>query len=76
MFYVVYILLPIIILALFEHFASKQVLLCVPICILFDLVFFWHEFSYYEARPLIIMCTVVETIVVIIFALNIRWKKM
>ena len=75
MFYVIYIVVPIIILALFDHFAPKKSLISVPICMILDIVFFWKEFSYYEARPLAIMFTVVQTIIVIIFATNIRGKK-
>ena len=75
MFYVVYIIVPIIVLVLFERFAARNALLSIPICILFELVFFWKEFSYYEARPFVIMYTLIQIFVMAIFSMNIRDKK-
>ena len=75
MFYIIYIFVPIIFLALFSHFSPKDALLSVPICILLDLGFFWNDFAYYESRPLVILLTVVQAVIVTVCALIIKSKE-
>ena len=75
MFYVIYIFAPIVFLALFSHFSPKHALLSVPICILLDLGFFWNDFAHYESRPLVIMFTVVQVIIVTVSALIIKGES-
>lgn len=72
MFYVIYIFAPIVFLALFSHFSPKHALLSVPICILLDLGLFWNDFVYYESRPLAIMFTVIQAVIVTVSALAVK----
>lgn len=75
MFYVIYIFVPIVFLTLFTYFSPKDALLSVPVCILLDLGFFWNDFAYYESRPLVIMFTVVQVIIVTVSALIIKGES-
>ena len=75
MFWIVFIIIPIILLMVFEKTKPDLAPLVIVLCPVINVIFYFREFMYYEARPLLIFFTVIQMVVVTVPAFLMRWKN-
>lgn len=74
LFWFVYILAPIVVLAFFAVWKPKFALLSVPICVALDFIFFMADFLYYEGTVLMLIFTTIQALIVATIALVIKYR--
>ena len=75
MFWIVFIIVPIVFLTLFEKKKPDFAPLVIVFCPIVNVIFFFQEFMYYEARTLLLFFTAIQMAVVAVPAFLIRWKN-
>lgn len=71
LFWLVYILVPMVLLLLFALYKPRLSILTVPVCAILDFVFFLKDFLYYEGTIIMLIFTAVQAVVVSALALGI-----
>ena len=74
MFYLIFIVLPILLLILFGLKRPRLTPLTLLICPIMDILMYWQDFLYYEGRPFILLFIAIQAILTAIPAFLIRAK--
>ena len=74
MFWIIFVIVPIIILALFSWKKPEMAPWAIIICPVINLIFFFREFMYYEARGLLLFYTAIQVMIVAVAAFVVRWQ--
>ena len=74
MFYLIFIVLPILLLILFGLKRPRLTPLTLLICPIMDILMYWQDFLYYEGRPFILLFIAIQAILITIPAFLIRAK--
>ena len=74
MFWIIFVIVPIIILALFSWKKPAMAPWAIIICPVINLIFFFREFMYYEARGLLLFFTAIQVMIVAVAAFVVRWQ--
>ena len=73
MFPLIYVALPVILLALCVRFRPSLACGLIPLCPVLDILFFRAEFAYYEGRPFLALFSGVQAVVLALAAILIAW---
>ena len=74
MFYLIFIVLPILLLILFGLKRPRLAPLTLLFCPIVDILMYWQDFLYYEGRPFILLFIAIQAILTAIPAFLIRAK--
>ena len=74
LFYVFWLGIPALLLALFALFKPKLAPLTLLICPAADLIFYWREFLHYEGRPFILLFMAFQLTFIAAACLTLRLK--
>lgn len=72
---IVYPVLAVLCIALFYSLKPQFAWISIPCTVIIELFLYWEIFSYYEARGLMILLTMLQIVIMAIILFVLRWRS-